>query len=89
MCCALITCLINCYLNDNATVDAISNRLREICPSLYSCEDATCSKANEILKAAKVVQNKQEKEKMLREALMVCFILTNETLYGPVATKSK
>ena len=44
LCGTLIQCLINRYLDDNATTDAISSRLREICPSLYSTDDATCSK---------------------------------------------
>ncbi|KAJ8305762.1 hypothetical protein KUTeg_016307 [Tegillarca granosa] len=44
MCGALITCLIKRYLDDNATIDAVNTKLREICPSLYSCDDATCSK---------------------------------------------
>jgi hypothetical protein len=32
------------YLDDNASVDAISSKLREVCPSLYRREDAACSK---------------------------------------------
>ena len=40
----LIHSLINMYLGDNAATDAISHRLREVCPTLYSPEDAICSK---------------------------------------------
>lgn len=69
MCASLITCLIDRYLDDNATIDAISSRLREVCPSLYSSDDATCSKANELLQAAKVNQNQNEKMTQLNEAL--------------------
>ncbi|XP_062607131.1 nuclear pore complex protein Nup155-like [Saccostrea cucullata] len=69
MCGALITCLINRYLDDNATIDAISSRLREVCPSLYSSDDATCSKANELLQAAKINKNQNEKMTQLNEAL--------------------
>ncbi len=43
---AMIQCLINRYLSDNAATDAISSRLREISPSLYSTEDAICSKVS-------------------------------------------
>lgn len=32
------------YLGDNASVDAVSSRLREVCPNLYRNEDAVCSK---------------------------------------------
>lgn len=41
---ALITGLINVYIKDNASVDAISNHLRDICPLLYSSDDSVCSK---------------------------------------------
>lgn len=40
----LIAALINRYLGDNATTDAVSARLREICPTIYKAEDATFSK---------------------------------------------
>lgn len=41
---ALITALINVYIKDSASVDAISLHLRDICPLLYSCDDSVCSK---------------------------------------------
>lgn len=41
---ALITALINVYIKDNASVDSISNHLRDICPLLYSSDDNVCSK---------------------------------------------
>lgn len=43
---ALITALINVYIKDNASVDAISNHLRDICPILYSSDDSVCSKVH-------------------------------------------
>lgn len=43
---ALITALINVYIKDNASVDAISNHLRDICPLLYSSDDSVCSKVH-------------------------------------------
>ncbi|KAF7243992.1 hypothetical protein EYD10_09814 [Varanus komodoensis] len=66
---ALIASLINCYIRDHAAVDGISSHLQEICPLLYSTDDAICSKANELLQRSRQVQNKSEKEKMLRESL--------------------
>lgn len=45
---ALITALINIYIKDNASVDAISNHLRDICPLLYSTDDSVCSKVHRI-----------------------------------------
>jgi len=69
MCGTLVNCLISRYLDDNATVDAISAKLREVCPNLYSTDDATCSKSNELLQSAKVSQNVQERRHQLTEAL--------------------
>lgn len=66
---ALITALINVYIKDNASVDALSNHLRDICPLLYSSDDSVCSKANELLQSSKQIQSKAEKERTLRESL--------------------
>lgn len=41
---ALITALINIFIKDSASVDAISTHLRDICPLLYSSDDSICSK---------------------------------------------
>ncbi len=59
------------YLDDNATTDSISARLREVCPSHYSLEDEVYSKGNEKLKAAKAAQKAMERDKLLNEALQV------------------
>lgn len=66
---ALIASLINCYIRDNAAVDGISLHLQDICPLLYSTDDAVCSKANELLQHSRQVQSKTEKERMLRDSL--------------------
>lgn len=66
---ALITALINVYIKDKASVDAISNHLRDLCPLLYSSDDSICSKANELLQSSKQIQSKTEKERTLRESL--------------------
>lgn len=68
---ALITALINVYIKDNASVDAISNHLRDLCPLLYSSDDSICSKANELLQSSKQIQSKTEKERTLRESLQL------------------
>lgn len=72
ICSALISSLINRYLNDNASVDAVSSKLREVCPNLFRIEDAACSKANEMLLTAKGIKNPEEREAKLREALQLC-----------------
>ena len=40
----LIKRLIDLYICDSAATDAISARLRDVCPSLYSCGDELYSK---------------------------------------------
>ncbi|XP_071451396.1 nuclear pore complex protein Nup154 [Hetaerina americana] len=72
LCSILIENLINSYLGDRASVDAISSKLREVCPSLYRQEDAACSKANEVLLNAIAQTDKERKERMLQQALELC-----------------
>eukprot|EP00096_Caligus_rogercresseyi_P005390 TRINITY_DN2077_c0_g1_i1.p1 TRINITY_DN2077_c0_g1~~TRINITY_DN2077_c0_g1_i1.p1 ORF type:complete len:1265 (-),score=396.32 TRINITY_DN2077_c0_g1_i1:325-4119(-) len=72
LCNRLVQAIISRYLKDNASTDAISNRLREVCPILYNNEDALSSKAHEILIAAKAQSNPLTREKMLKESLSLC-----------------
>lgn len=65
----LVHSLVETYLNDSANTDAISNRLRQLCPSLYRQEDALSSKAHELLLAAAKLAPGSEKEKMIGEAV--------------------
>lgn len=44
MCLLLISALVESYLGDNASVDSISAKLREVCPHLYRTEDAAYTK---------------------------------------------
>ncbi|XP_012260855.2 nuclear pore complex protein Nup155 [Athalia rosae] len=68
----LIVHLIDSYLGDNASVDAVSCKLREVCPNLYRNEDAVCSKANEIILKAKNCTSPEEKDSYLQSALKLC-----------------
>lgn len=43
---ALIGCLMTRYLDDQATVDAMNGHLREICPTLFSADDAVYAKVS-------------------------------------------
>ena len=44
ICSALINSLIRCYYDDIASTDAISERLRDVCPNLFSRDDAVSTK---------------------------------------------
>lgn len=68
----LIIHLIDSYLGDNASVDAVSSKLRKVCPNLYRSEDAVCSKANEIILKAKSCTNPEEQQCYLQSALKLC-----------------
>ncbi|XP_060810852.1 nuclear pore complex protein Nup154 [Amyelois transitella] len=70
--CLLLGSLVAGYLRDNASVDGISQKLRQLCPTLYRQEDAICSKANELLMFAKQQKNSAEREEMLQQALKLC-----------------
>jgi nuclear pore complex protein Nup155 len=59
------------YLGDNAAVDAISLRLREVCPSLFKSEDAIGSKVAEILAKVKNSNDAHERELLLKESLVL------------------
>lgn len=64
--------LINTYLNDNATVGAISSKLREVCPNLYRHEDAIAHKATEILISSRNCTDTEEQKEKLHTALQLC-----------------
>ena len=65
----LVHSLVDTYLGDSANTDAISSRLRQLCPSLYRQEDALSSKAHELLLAAAKLGHGSEKDKMIGEAV--------------------
>ena len=46
ICSALINSLIRCYYDDIASTDAISERLRDVCPNLFSRDDAVSTKVS-------------------------------------------
>ena len=64
--------VIGIYLGDNAKTDAISNRLREVCPGLYNNDDAISSKAHEMIIGAKLEGNAKEREKIIKDAISLC-----------------
>lgn len=68
----LAAALVQTYLEDNAAAEAVSNRLRSVCPSLYRIEDALFTRAHEKLLAARAERNHEERCKLLEEALTLC-----------------
>lgn len=72
LCAFLIVTIINSYLNDNASVKLISEKLREVCPTLYRNEDAVSHKATEILKLSKTCMNEDERHESFLKALDLC-----------------
>lgn len=72
LCAVLILTIVNSYLSDNASVKSISEKLREVCPTLYRNEDAISHKATEILKLSKSCANDDERIENLLKALELC-----------------
>ena len=69
---ALISCLLKRHTGDSGLSDTLSARLRETTPTLFSHDDATMSKAQELLTVAAGVKSKYEQTNMLRDSLKVC-----------------
>ncbi|XP_067928624.1 nuclear pore complex protein Nup155-like [Watersipora subatra] len=65
----IIDGIVQRYLGDNACIDVISAKLRDHCPSLYSLDDAKCSKANELLQTLKTASTARERTSRLANAL--------------------
>lgn len=66
----LITALLYRYIDDNACTDLLNQSLKQMCPSLYSNENAIYSKACEKLKQAINIKNDNyERERLLKEAV--------------------
>ena len=76
VCAALIDALIRRYLDDAASTDQISEKLRHVCPSLYRDEDALCAKVNEqLMRCASdpsIQQQPQSRQQLLRQTLDAC-----------------
>jgi len=79
---SLVQCLVQTYLGDNASTDAISNRLRQLCPGLYRQEDALSSKAHELLLAAAKQSKGGEREKMVAEAVSIAVQIAGHLQLG-------
>ncbi|XP_074610935.1 nuclear pore complex protein Nup155-like [Acropora palmata] len=78
ICSALINSLIRCYYDDIASTDAISERLRDVCPNLFSRDDAVSTKAGELLVLAERSRDKTEQERILRDSLQCYRRVTDE-----------
>jgi nuclear pore complex protein Nup155 len=57
VCAGLLGGIISFYLADDATVDAISAKLRNTCPTLFRSEDAAAAKAKQLLQQAQQVRD--------------------------------
>jgi hypothetical protein len=69
----LITALLYGYIDDDACTDLLNQRLKQMCPSLYTNDNAIFSKACEKLKQALNAQTKYqdtyERDRLLKEAV--------------------
>ncbi|KAJ3221178.1 hypothetical protein HK099_003709 [Clydaea vesicula] len=77
----LIETLVKIQVENQISIDAVSEMLRQRCPSFYSPENAIFSKANEHLERAKNVSSKSEKMEHLKESLRLYSRVTNILSY--------
>jgi nuclear pore complex protein Nup155 len=68
LCGRLASCLVQKFIDDNDTTDAISTRLNEACPSVFKQENALFAKAQEMINKAKILTNPEEKDEQIEEA---------------------
>ena len=52
-------------------MDPLTSQLRQLCPALFSEDDAIASKGQELVTIATTVQSPAEKQSMLRDSLKV------------------
>ncbi|XP_025209018.1 nuclear pore complex protein Nup155-like isoform X2 [Melanaphis sacchari] len=71
LCQTLVQKLLDTYLNENSSVESISTKLRQVCPSIYHSEDAACAKASEMIKLAQSTVNEDERKRILYQSLTV------------------
>ncbi|XP_050544932.1 nuclear pore complex protein Nup155 isoform X2 [Daktulosphaira vitifoliae] len=71
MCQILVQKLLDMYLNESSSVESISTKLRQVCPSIYQSEDAACAKASEMIKLAQSTINEDERKRILYQSLVV------------------
>jgi len=64
----IASALVRRYIDDNITTDAICRRLHELCPSIFSQENALQAKAHEMLLQSRTIIDKVDKERMMNEA---------------------
>ncbi|KAL5232826.1 hypothetical protein ACI65C_000236 [Semiaphis heraclei] len=71
LCQTLVQKLLDTYLNESSSVESISTKLRQVCPSIYHSEDAACAKASEMIKLAQSTVNEDERKRILYQSLVV------------------
>ena len=82
ICSALIAQLTKRFLSDHAASEAMSARLRQLCPSLYSADDAIITQAAEALAVAKTKSDKEERQRLLEDSLKVSGRLCYSVLFS-------
>lgn len=64
----LVAALMACCADDPASMDAMSERLRQRCPTLFGQDDTTRFKAMELLQRARRASNAAERTELARQA---------------------
>ena len=68
VCARLASCLVQKYIEDHSTTDAISRRLSDSCPSIFKQENALEAKAHEKIIKARIATSEEERSSLVSEA---------------------
>jgi nuclear pore complex protein Nup155 len=64
--------VVDRYLGDNASTDAISGRLRDVCPALYNADDAVADEVIIGVRNGAAAGDDRQREHLLKEAVAMC-----------------
>ncbi|XP_075250052.1 nuclear pore complex protein Nup155-like [Convolutriloba macropyga] len=61
--------LFNSLIADNVKTDPLINKLREVCPTVFSADDAICVQANDLLQSGLKADSPDSQDSFLNESL--------------------
>ncbi|KAH6942929.1 hypothetical protein HPB50_011973 [Hyalomma asiaticum] len=69
---ALAAALVYTYLQDDAAAEAVSNRLRSVCPSIYRTEDLFFTRVHQKIVEAQAERSLTKRRMLLDQAVKLC-----------------
>ena len=73
----ILSILVNKYIREGMSVDAMMEILRDRCPSLFGIEDALLHKGSQLIERAQSSRSSHERDELLRESLELLLKVTH------------